>query len=105
MMTGLGVMVMTTDGVHMWTRQAVSLNQRNVAEGEIGMTEICMTSSVAEMHTVGSKTSVRNVSILNRSSMKVGTMTTMDPIMTNLNNIVLLKEGIMLEESSHSPKT
>jgi hypothetical protein len=100
-----GVMIMTTSRVRTGTRQAVSLHRRNVAEGETGMTEICATSSMAEMHMTRSKTSVRSTSVLNRSSAKKGTMTTMVPIMTNLTDSVLLKEGVMQEESRCSPKT
>jgi hypothetical protein len=79
----------------MGTRQAVSLHWRNMAEGETGMTEICMTSSAAEMYAAESETGVRSVSVLNRSSAKKGTMTTTVPIMTNLTDSVLPKEGIM----------
>jgi hypothetical protein len=99
------VMIMTTHRVCMGTRQAVSLHRRNADEGETGMTEICMMSSVAEMHVTRSKTGVRSVSVLNRSNTKQGTMTTMVPITTNLTNNILLKEGIMQEESRRSPKT
>jgi hypothetical protein len=94
-----GVMSMTTGRVLMGTRQAVSLHQRNTAEDETRMTEICMTSSAAEMHMLGLKTSVRSASALNRSNVKKGTMTTMVPIMTNLIDSILLKEGAMQEES------
>jgi hypothetical protein len=69
------------------------------------MTQICVMSSTAEMHVTGSKTSVRSVSILNRSSAKKVTMTTMVPTTTNLTDNVLPKEGVMQEESRHSPKT
>jgi hypothetical protein len=60
---------------------------------------------MAEMHVARSKTGIRSVSILNRSSVKKGTMTTMDPIMKNLIDSVHLKDGIMHEVSRHSPKT
>jgi hypothetical protein len=89
------VMIMTTGRVRMGTRQVVSLHRRNVAEGETRMIEICVTSSAAEMHMAESKIGVMSMSILNRSSAKKGTMITMDPIMTNLTDIVLPKEGIM----------
>jgi hypothetical protein len=68
-------------------------------------TEICVTSSAAEMHTVGSKTSIRSVSASNRSSVKKGTMITIVPIMTNLSDSVLLKGGAMQEESKSFPMT
>jgi hypothetical protein len=93
MMMRHGVMIMTTDRVYMGTRQAVSLHRRNVAEGETGMTEICMMSSVVEMHVAESKTDVRAVSVLNRSGTKKGIMTTMVPITTNLTDNVLPKGG------------
>jgi hypothetical protein len=51
-----GVMGLTTAKVFVGTQQAVSLHRRNVAEDETGMTEICATSSVVEMHAAGSKT-------------------------------------------------
>jgi hypothetical protein len=64
-----------------------------MAEGETGMTEICVTSSVAEMYVAGLKTSVRSVSVLNTSSVRKGTMTTTAPTTTNLTNSVLPKGG------------
>jgi hypothetical protein len=76
-----------------------------MVEGEIGMTKNCMMSSAAEMHTARLKTGIRSVNILNRSSVKKETMTTMAPITTNLTDSVLPKEGIIQEESRHSPKT
>jgi hypothetical protein len=47
------VIIMTTDRVRMRTQQAVSLHRRNEAEGETEMTEICATSSMAEMYAAG----------------------------------------------------
>jgi uncharacterized membrane protein len=87
----------TTDRVYAGTRLAVSLYQRNVAKGEIGMIETCTTSSAAKVHVIGSKTGVRSMSALNRSNVKGGTMTTMVPIMTNLTDSVLPREGTMQE--------
>jgi hypothetical protein len=57
------------------------------------------------MYAARSKTDVKSMSVLNRSSMKKGTVTTMVPITTNLTDNVLPKEGVMQEESRHSPKT
>jgi hypothetical protein len=105
MMTRHGVMIITTDRVCTGTQQAVSLHQRNEVERETGMTKICVTSSMAEIHTTRSKIDIRSTSVLNRSNTKKGTMTTMAPIMTNLTDSILPKEGIMQEESRHSPKT
>jgi uncharacterized membrane protein len=59
------------------------------------MTEICATSFTVEMHADGLKTSARSVSTLNRSNVKKGTITTTVPIMTNLTDSVLPKEGAM----------
>jgi hypothetical protein len=86
---------MTTSKVLMLTRLAVSLHQRNAAEDEIRMIEICVMSSAAEMHAAGLKTDGRSTSTLNKSSVKKGTMTTTVPIMTNLTDSVLPKEGTM----------
>jgi hypothetical protein len=72
---------------------------------ETRMTEICVMSSVAEMHMAGLKTGVRSASALNKNSMKKGTMTTMVLIMTKLTDSVLLKEGTMQEESRLFPTT
>jgi hypothetical protein len=106
MMMRHGVMIVTTGRVRTGTRQEVSLHQRNTVKGEIGMIEICVTSSMAEMHTTGSKTGIKSVSVLNRSSTKKGTMTTMVLVTSNLTDSVLLKEGVMQqEESRRSPKT
>jgi uncharacterized membrane protein len=102
-MTKHGVMSLTTDRVHMGTRQVVSLHRRNAAEDETRMIEIYVMSSMAEMHMAGSKTSIRSTSPLNRSNMKKGTMTTMVPIMTNLTDSVLPKGGLMQEQSRPFP--
>jgi hypothetical protein len=94
-----GVTSMTTDRVLTGSWQPVSLHRRNVAEDEIGMTEICAMSFMIEMHASGLKTGVRSVSTLNRSNVKKGTMTSIVPIMTNLADSVLPKGGAMQEES------
>jgi hypothetical protein len=86
-----GVMSLTTGRVLAGTRRVVSLHQRNVAEDEIGMTEICAMSSVAEMHVAELKIGVRSTRASNRSSVKKWTMITMVPIMTNLTDSVLPK--------------
>jgi hypothetical protein len=57
------------------------------------------------MHAPRLKTGVRSASTLNRSSVKKGTMTIMVLIMTNLTDNVLLKEGVMQEESRLFPST
>jgi hypothetical protein len=85
------VMSLTTDRIITGTRQAISLHRRNTTEDETGMTEICTMSSVAEMHAVGLKTSIRSASTSNRRRVKKRTMTTTVPIMTNLTNSVLTK--------------
>jgi hypothetical protein len=90
-----GVTSMTTGRVPMGAWLAVSLHWRNAAEDETGMIDICVTSFVAKMHAVGLKTGARSTSALNGSNMKKGTMTTMVPIMINLTDSVLPKEGLM----------
>jgi hypothetical protein len=69
------------------------------------MTETYPTSSIAMMHVARSKTNVRSASAMNRSDVKRGTMTTMVPIMINLTDSVLLREGTMQEESRPFPTT
>jgi hypothetical protein len=44
---------LTTNRVSVGTQLAVSLHQRNVAEGKTEMTETCVTSSAAKMHVAG----------------------------------------------------
>jgi hypothetical protein len=99
------VMRMTTDRVPMGTQLAVSLHQRNVAEDKTGMTVTCVMSSTTEMHTAGLRTSARSTSALNGSSVKKGTMTTTVPIMINLTDSALPKEGVPQEESKLFPVT
>jgi hypothetical protein len=94
---------MTTGRVPMGTRLAVSVHQRNTTEYETGMTEIYATSSVAEMHVVRLKTGARSVSALNRRCVKKGTMTITVPIMINLTDNALLKEGATQEVSKPFP--
>jgi hypothetical protein len=90
---------LTTNRVHMGTQLAISLHQRNAAEGGIGMTEICVTSSTAEMHVIGLTTGARSVSAWSKNDMMRGTMIIMVPSMTNLTNRAPLKEGTTQEES------
>jgi hypothetical protein len=82
-MTKNKVTSLTTRRVHVGTRQAVSLHQRNAAEDETEMTEICAMSYVVEMHVAGSKIDVRSMSTLNRRSMKKGTITVTPTIYKN----------------------
>jgi hypothetical protein len=103
MMVKYGVTSLTTDRVNAGTRPAVSLHQRNTTEGGIEMTEICMTSSTAEMHTTGLTTGVKSVSTLSKSGVMRGTMTVMVPSMTNLTDNALLKEGATQEDSKLFP--
>jgi hypothetical protein len=92
-----GVMSLTTNRVRAGTQPAISLHRRNVAEGRIGMTEICVTSSAVEMHVTGLTTSVRSVSALSKNNVIRGTMIIMVPSMTNLTDSALLKEGATQE--------
>jgi hypothetical protein len=93
-------MSLTTGRVRTGTRQAVSLHRRNVVEDETRMIKICMMSSAVEMHVIGSKTGVRSISALNRSSVKKGTTTTMVPITTNHTDSILPKGGGAMQEES-----
>jgi hypothetical protein len=95
----------TTNRVLIGTRLVVSLHRRNAAEDETGMTEICVTSSAAEMHVARLKTSARSASTLNTSNVKKGTMTTMVPTTSDLTDSVLLRGGTMQEESKLFPTT
>jgi hypothetical protein len=61
-----GVMISTTGRVHMGTQPVVSLHRLNAVEGEVGMTELCVTSFAAKMHATGSKTGTRSMSALIR---------------------------------------
>jgi hypothetical protein len=97
-------MSMTIGGVPMQTQLALSLHWRNATKDEIEMIKICATSSAVEMHATGLKTGARSASALSRSSVKKGTMTTTIPIMINLTNSVLLKEGTMQQESKLFPR-
>jgi hypothetical protein len=87
------VMSLTTDRVCAGAHPTISLHQRNTAKDRIGMTEICATSSVEEMHTIGLTTGARSVSALSKNDMMRGTMTIMVPSMTNLTDSAPLKEG------------
>jgi hypothetical protein len=92
-------MSLTTGRVSMGTRQIVSLHQRNTAEDETGMIEICVMSSAIEVHVAGLKIGVRSTSALKKSSVKKWTMITTVPILTNLTESVLPKRGAMQEQS------
>jgi hypothetical protein len=91
-------MSLTTGKVLTGTQQAVSLHRRNATEDKNKMTEICVMSSMADMHAARSKTSVRGMSVSNRSSVKKWTMITMVPIMTNLTDNIL-SEGARCRRS------
>jgi hypothetical protein len=92
-------MSLTTGRVSMGTTQIGSLHQRNTAEDETGMIEICVMSSAIEVHVAGLKIGVRSTSALNKSSVKKWTMITTVPILTNLTESVLPKRGAMQEQS------
>jgi hypothetical protein len=105
MMMKHGVTSLTTGRVHVGTQLAFSHHQRNAAEGKTRMIETCMISSTSKMHIARLKTDVRSASAMNRSNVKRGTMITMVPIMTNLTDSVLPREGAMQEESRPFPMT
>jgi hypothetical protein len=98
-----GVTSLTTDRVHAWTRASISLHRRNAAEGGIRMTEICATSSAAEMHVIELTTGTRSMSALSKNDVMRGTMTIMIPSTTNLIDNASLKEGATLKESKPFP--
>jgi hypothetical protein len=98
-----GVTSFTTDKIHVGTWPAVSLHQRNAAEGGIRVTKICVTSFAAEIHATGLTTGARSVSALSKNDVMRGTMTIMVPSMTNLTDRASLKEGTTQEESKLSP--
>jgi hypothetical protein len=58
--TESGITSLTTGKVPVGTQPAASLHQRSAAEGVIGMTVICVTSSTAEMHVAGLKTGAKS---------------------------------------------
>jgi hypothetical protein len=91
MTTESRVRILTTDRICVGTQPAVSLHRRSVAEGEIGMTEICATSSTTEMHAVESKISVKSKSASCSNDATRGTMITMVPSKTNLQDNTPLK--------------
>jgi hypothetical protein len=76
-----------------------------MVEDDTGTTEICVTSSAAEMHVAGLKTGVRSMRASNKSSVKKGTIIIMVPTMTNLTDSVLPKGGTIREESRLFPMT
>jgi hypothetical protein len=88
-----GVMSLTTDRVHTGTQSVVSLHQRNVANGGIGITKICATSSAVEMHAIGLTTGARRVSALSKNDVMRGTMTIIVPFMTNLTDSATHEES------------
>jgi hypothetical protein len=88
-----GVMSLTTDRVHMGTRPAVSLHRRNATEGGIGISEICVAPSAAEMHAIELTTDTRRVSALSKNDVMRGTMPIMLPFMTNLTDSATHEES------------
>jgi hypothetical protein len=74
-----------------------------VAEGVIGKTETCVTSSVAEMHVAALTVDGRSMSALSKNGVMKETMTTMVLSITSLTDSVSLKEGATQEESKPSP--
>jgi hypothetical protein len=98
-----GVTSLTTDRIRGGTQLAFSLHQRNAVKGEIGMTEICATSSMAEMHVIGLTADARSISSLSKNDVMRGTMTIMVPSTTNIIESAPLKEGTTQEESKPFP--
>jgi hypothetical protein len=103
MMTKYGVTSLTTDRVDVGTQPAVSLLQRSMTEGMIGMTETCAISSAVEMHMAGLTTGARSTSASSKTDVMRGTMIIVVLSMTNLTDSVPLKEGATWEESNPFP--
>jgi hypothetical protein len=82
--TETGVMMMTTERVHVGTRPTTSLHQRSTAKDTTKIVATCVTSSVVEMHASGLKTSAKIRSVKGKNSAKKGTMITMTLTMTDL---------------------
>jgi hypothetical protein len=87
--------------VRMGIQPVVSLHQRSVTEGIIGMIEICAMSSVAEMHATRLTTDAMSAS--SKSDVMRGSMNIMAPSMTDLTDSAPLKEGATREESKPFP--
>jgi hypothetical protein len=100
-----GVTSLTTSRVPVGTQPAASLHKRSVAEGVVGTTVTCMTSSVVEMPMVGSKTGVESESAWNRNIAMRATMIIMVHTTTNHTGNAPLMEGITQEESKLSLAT
>jgi hypothetical protein len=66
MMMKYGVMSLTTNRVCVRTQPVVSLHQRNMANGGIRMSQICVMSSATEMHLTELITGIRSVSTLRK---------------------------------------
>jgi hypothetical protein len=103
--TEYGVTSLTTGGVPTGTQPVASLHQRSTAEGVIGMTATCATSSAAQMRMAGSKFDAKSKSAWSRNDTTRGTMIIMVRTMTNLTDNTPLKEGIIQEESKLFPMT
>jgi hypothetical protein len=72
------VRILTTHRVHEGTQPAVCLHRSNIAEGKIGLTMTCVTSSTIEIPVA------KNETMLNRSDATIGTMIILAPSMINL---------------------
>jgi hypothetical protein len=94
-----GVRILITGRVHTGTRPAVSLDQRSVAKGMIGMTKTCTMSSAIEMHMARSKIGAKSENASSRSDATRVAIVIMVLSITNLTDNAPLKEGIMQEES------
>jgi hypothetical protein len=88
MMTKYGVTSLITNRVDVGTQPAVSLLQRSMTEGVIGLTETCVISSA--VHMAGLTTGARSTSASSKSDVMRGTMIIMVLSMTNLTDSVPL---------------
>jgi predicted MFS family arabinose efflux permease len=99
------VMSLTTRRVPIGTRLVESLHWRSAVERMVGTTATCVTSSVIEMHAVGSKNGAESESASSRNNAMRETMIIMVLTLTNLTGSAPQIEGIIQEESKLIPVT
>jgi hypothetical protein len=111
-MTKHGVMSLTTGKVLTGTQQAVSLHRRNATEDKNRMTEICVMSSMAEMH--AARNIMLTISILSESEQKCSSSPLILKLallyflwvlgMVNMTNMVGVRAPAMMVDSRYLTK-
>jgi hypothetical protein len=96
-------MIITTGKAFMGTRPATSLHQRCAAEDAIETNVTSVTSSVLEMHKIGSKVGAEIGSMKRKNSAMEGTMIIMVLTTTNLTEGDHRKHDTSQEVSRHIP--